>query len=59
MPTYDFKCRTCEQSATLITGIDRELMIPRCVKCKTDMVRDYGLLSVRFKGKGFYSNERK
>jgi putative FmdB family regulatory protein len=59
MPTYDYKCRTCDQSATLITGINRELMIPRCVKCQTEMVRDFGSPAVKFKGKGFYSNERK
>lgn len=58
MPTYDFKCRTCDNNATLITAIDRELMIPICAKCKTEMVRDYGVLAVQFKGSGFYSLDK-
>lgn len=58
MPSYDYKCNTCESSTTLITGIDKKLYIPICSKCKSEMVRDYGLLAVRFKGKGFYSTEK-
>ena len=59
MPTYDYKCRTCDQSATLITAINRELSIPICSHCKAEMVRDYGSPAVRFKGKGFYSTDNK
>lgn len=58
MPTYDYKCSDCETSATLITGIDKELSIPICIKCKAEMKRDYGSPSVKFIGKGFYTNER-
>jgi len=58
MPAYDYKCNTCETSATLITGIDKELSIPICVKCKSEMRRDFSSPVVTFKGKGFYSTEK-
>ena len=59
MPTYDYKCRTCDQSATLVTAINRELSIPICSHCKAEMVRDYGSPSVKFTGSGFYSTDNK
>ena len=59
MPTYDYKCRTCKASASLVTGIDKELYIPKCPKCRTEMVRDYGSPQVAFKGSGFYSTDDK
>jgi len=59
MPTYDYKCSTCETSATLITGINEKLYIPVCTKCQAEMKRDFGSPAIKFKGKGFYSNERR
>ena len=59
MPTYDYRCKTCEAGATLVTGIDKDLYIPICAYCKTEMVRDYGSPAVTFKGSGFYSTDKK
>jgi putative FmdB family regulatory protein len=59
VPTYDYKCSTCETSATLITGIHEKLSIPICSHCKAEMVRDYGSPSVKFTGSGFYSTDNK
>ena len=59
MPTYDYKCSTCDTSATLITGIHEKLYIPICTKCQAEMKRDFGSPAIKFKGKGFYSNERR
>jgi putative FmdB family regulatory protein len=55
MPNYDYKCRTCENKATIMTSIKDEIKLPICAACKAEMVRDYGVLGVSFKGGGFYS----
>ena len=55
MPSYDYKCRTCDSRVSIVTGIDKPLEVPICSACKAEMVRDYGILAVKFKGKGFYS----
>ena len=59
MPIYDYKCSTCEARATLVTGINKELTIPYCAKCRLEMRRDYGTPYVSFKGSGFYSTDNK
>lgn len=58
MPTYDYKCRDCDATATLITSIREELKTPICSNCKLDMVRDYGSPAIGFKGSGFYSTDK-
>ena len=59
MPTYDFRCKTCEHKETLITSITKKLSIPYCQACKAEMVRNYGSPGVTFKGQGFYSTDGK
>ena len=58
MPTYDFKCRDCDNTATLITSIRDELKIPICANCKLDMVRDFGAPAIGFRGSGFYTTDK-
>ncbi len=54
MPTYEYRCKTCTQTATLVTSIREKLKIPTCAKCKKEMIRLYSPASVVFKSKGFY-----
>jgi putative FmdB family regulatory protein len=58
MPTYDYKCRDCNNTATLITSIHEEIKIPICAKCKQDMIRDYKSPGVSFTGSGFYTTDK-
>jgi len=58
MPTYDYKCRECDNSTTLITSIREELKIPICANCKLSMVRDYGSPAISFTGSGFYTTDK-
>ena len=44
---------------TVAISIDKELIVPGCAKCKQQMVRNFGVQSIQFKGSGFYSNEKK
>ena len=58
MPTYDYKCRDCTFTVSVATSITEELKTPICVKCKAELVRDYGLQAVTFKGQGFYTTDK-
>jgi putative FmdB family regulatory protein len=58
MPTYDYKCRDCTFTATITTGIKETLNVPICGNCKLELVRDYGLQGIAFKGSGFYSTDK-
>jgi len=49
MPTYDYKCNTCDQTITIAAGIEEEVSTP---------IRDYNFRSFKFNGKGFYSTDK-
>lgn len=56
MPTYEFQC--CDNSVS-VTASMSELQTPVCGTCLKPMRRVYDFASVRFKGAGFYSNDKK
>ncbi len=58
MPTYDYKCKSCEQTEVLVTSLREEIKIPVCSNCKLEMTRDYRFGSIAFRGKGFYSTDK-
>lgn len=58
MPTYDFKCKTCDQSVTITAGIKETITTPICGACQSEMVRNYGLGTITFKGPGFYRTDK-
>lgn len=58
MPTYDYKCKECRYTASITTGINKEIQIPICGKCQLELVRDYGVQAVTFKGSGFYTTDK-
>lgn len=58
MPTYMFICDTCEQRETINAGIEEKIVTPFCRICEEMMRRDYGFMSIRFTGKGFYSTDK-
>lgn len=53
-----FICDTCEQRETINAGIEEKIVIPFCRICEEMMRRDYGFMSIRFTGKGFYSTDK-
>ena len=58
MPTYEFKC--CGNTETVIntlTGVQNNP--PECGSCLNLMQRVYSFGAIKFKGSGFYSNDRK
>ena len=58
MPSYDYKCKTCDNTTTLIIGIKEQAQTPICANCKAEMVRSYGIAAVKFKGSGWASKEK-
>lgn len=58
MPAYDYKCLSCDRTATVISSIKEDKTIPTCHKCKSQMSRDYTFGSVLFRGDGFYSTDK-
>lgn len=59
MPEYVYKCKKCDQQQTVIRTITEKETNPICATCDEPMTRQFGVAAVKFKGAGFYSNERK
>ena len=57
MPTYEFICKTCDQTIS-VTAPMGEAQRPKCLACQTDMIRDYGIGAITFKGSGFYRTDQ-
>jgi putative FmdB family regulatory protein len=58
MPTYDFQCKACQQIVTITAKMD-ELKTPQCLQCLTNMHRLFKVNGVQFKGRGFYTNDKR
>jgi putative FmdB family regulatory protein len=52
MPTYDYKCASCEIIATVNHSILESPKIP-CEKCSADMTRIPSVGAVAFRGGGW------
>ncbi len=57
MPTYDFKCSTCEQRQIIHAGIKEEVKAI-CTNCETPMLKVFAAPPVTFKGSGWASKEK-
>lgn len=58
MPTYDFKCNTCNATREVfIYHKDYEKYVVRCetLDCYKPMERVYSAPVIKFNGSGFYS----
>ncbi len=53
MPTYDYKCNTCDLKMSVIRGIQEPERTPLCVNCAKDLVRVYDPPAVTFMGIGW------
>lgn len=57
MPNYQFKCTKCEQLITVALPMG-DPQTPKCLKCKEDMNRVFGVGAVTFNGGGWGKNAR-
>ena len=54
MPAYEYKCLTCDNTLTIVRGIDQDETKPICIKCAEEMGREYDYaFGVSFKGTGW------
>lgn len=60
MPTYDYKCPTCDARQSETFTIDVTLPAPTCPNpdCDTKMVRVYTVPGVTFKGNGWAHKDK-
>lgn len=58
MATYDYKCKTCDQSVTITRSISDKENIPECLACNIPLARVYSSVGVTFNGSGFYSTDK-
>jgi len=56
MPTYQYKCETCESTVSHVMTVSEERKMPECLPCKKDMVRVFSAPSLTFKGSGWGSD---
>ncbi|NBQ98632.1 MAG: hypothetical protein EBU12_10545 [Microbacteriaceae bacterium] len=53
MPTYDYKCSTCEATVSQTKTLSEAETTPICVKCDKAMDRVFGLQTIIFRGNGW------
>jgi putative FmdB family regulatory protein len=58
MPTYYFECLDCKTTETLVLSITEEIKPTSCPECKTEMVRKFGIQTIRFNGGGWGKDAR-
>jgi putative FmdB family regulatory protein len=56
MPTYHYKCETCEATVTQVVSISQESKTPECLGCRKDMARVFSAPALTFKGSGWGSD---
>ena len=58
MPYYEFTCDPCEITRMCVFGINDDKQAT-CTQCKQPMRRSYTSPAITFKGKGFYSTDKR
>ena len=57
MPTYDYKCETCDDVTQIVQNITEDALT-QCPKCGNKIYRLIGRnVGISFKGSGFYVND--
>jgi putative FmdB family regulatory protein len=59
MALYEYKCKTCGLSKTVVRSISDKESLPQCQSCKIPLTRVYSPIGVAFNGGGFYSTDNK
>lgn len=57
MPTYQFECKSCEQTISELVPLNEGLKTPKCLKCQEYMQRIFAIPSVTFRGSGWGSDQ--
>jgi putative FmdB family regulatory protein len=58
IPIYDYQCKDCKTSASVIANIKDSVDDPECEKCGNAMSRNFNFGAVTFNGPGFYRTDK-
>ena len=53
MPAYKYQCVDCNEIEVMVFEINETHTPPLCLKCNKEMVRLFGLQTIRFIGGGW------
>jgi putative FmdB family regulatory protein len=59
MPTYEYKCPSCDIIYSEIRSMTELQKKTHCDKCPSLLIRDYRISGVGFNGSGFYTTDKK
>ena len=60
MPTYVYQCNLCDKRVEVKRSYYLgDVIEPKCDRCGIDMMRVYEAPAVVYKGKGFYSTDKR
>jgi putative FmdB family regulatory protein len=59
MALYEYKCKACGASETVVRGIADKESVPQCKDCNIPLNRVYSPIGVAFNGGGFYSTDNR
>ena len=58
MPAYKYQCTDCNEIEVITFQLNEVHKIPLCPKCHKEMVRLFGLQTIRFIGGGWGKDAR-
>jgi putative FmdB family regulatory protein len=58
MPTYQYKCKKCQNITNVVRGINDPETEQKCSTCKIKLTRVFSVGGVTFNGSGFYSKDK-
>jgi predicted nucleic acid-binding Zn ribbon protein len=58
MPTYLYICSNCEVTKQIFADLNEEVKVPYCEICELNMVRRFGIQTIRFNGGGWGKDAR-
>lgn len=58
MPTYLYVCSNCGATENVVAEITEEVKAPYCGVCELDLVRQFGVQTIRFIGGGWGKDAR-
>jgi putative FmdB family regulatory protein len=56
MPTYEYRCKDCENELEAVQGFHDE-PLTECPSCGGTLRKKFGSVGISFKGSGFYKND--
>lgn len=59
MPIYEYYCKKCDKVIDITKNASEVSKEEKCEKCNTVLTRIFSTPGINFKGRGFYSNDKR